>query len=1166
MTKYIRYIFFAVAACLFLTACEDDFDVRQFTIGEGDANIHFSIRYDAEDQVDMGRAYNFENNFTGGAPGQSIQNISKLSMFVYDAEGNLMGDRIDILPTPTPGVVVNVNDSSNVDNTIPSDGNNPDKKTGKVEFDLKMTSGRYYIYAVANVDNIGQYASQYATREGLKNISFNWQTSDVTLNSQMFGVFTREPNRGATDDNTIIVPATNVTLHSWVRRLASKVTVAFDGSELFDGVEVYVSDIQIKDIPSRCFLGRNNSPGMNADSTNVSRSLMHDENYIDHLIYNGMKIQVQQMPPGVATLVPDNFLHVCKRAHPYLGKGSDRGDTAAIHAVTSPALYFYENIQGTGTNKAQSLDGSTIEHPEPDSTKVNSGWKNEKAFGTWIEVQAYYKCTFQDGSVSQGPIVYRFMLGRNIKNDYSCVRNTHYKLTLKLKGYANQYNWNIDYDEPGDILAQSPQFISYLYNKKMVTVVTVKGEIDPDRPYIFAEIGQPTVSASGAGWSYSVNGDSWAEKTYWRPWGDGSEKFPNPIGKSDPYDPAHPFYYQGDTNRDGPWVSFLTLREPHVIRLSPAGYDYQNSRAYAASDPQGFIYSNWGRKPESVPQEPLSVWCKGWRAYRIGDPNTDETQTMEAAVNGDGSYTVRVTRRKPAPAGQLGEPVERVFTIPLYTRAKEIVTSTGYTGGNPYQAYPRKSKVRFFAYVRDGDTYKEKEVFVDIIQVRRVVNPTGVVRSDDCNDPFHVTLMTQLDLDETANYQPIISYGDWSAEIMDGSDDICVLTSTAEGSGGSYPQVATKRIQGIDQGKVDFRIEFTGTKGFAAIRVRYHNYTCEHDIFVRKGYTDDVELNGKKWASRNVRRFTTGNVPEFGYSPLDEGSLFRRGSYIAIRNTHNNSHPPVNGIVAAERFRATYNKDPSLYNSAPQHWLPNNPPDFSVYLENGTLSTKSWAGCAAASGAASITTWTVSASSPYRFPRADDFYTAVPLQTNSADHDIGFVYGVLYGDGAIETAVSPAVATGYVGEADGPSSPKGMLGIFLFNRHLVNGNGYAHVFFPMGAHGYGRRKNGSGWKNNDPNGYLRYASRSQFFGYYKADQGTMATLPFFYDLYRRPGAVYWCRERENTSNGSVSTITKSSAFDMNFFTMGFEGFENGACVSTNGQDSDACFIRLISDN
>ena len=64
----------------------------------------------------------------------------------------------------------------------------------------------------------------------------------------------------------------------------------------------------------------------------------------------------------------------------------------------------------------------------------------------------------------------------------------------------------------------------------------------------------------------------------------------------------------------------------------------------------------------------------------------------------------------------------------------------------------------------------------------------------------------------------------------------------------------------------------------------------------------------------------------------------------------------------------------------------------------------------------------------------------------------------------------------------------------------------------------------------------------------------------FYDLFERPGAIYQCRNRLESTNNEVKN---SSAFDINYFTMGFEGFENGASNNNNGSDSDACFIRTV---
>lgn len=45
-------------------------------------------------------------------------------------------------------------------------------------------------------------------------------------------------------------------LHSWIRRAASKVTIAYDGSGLEDGVFIYLKSVTIKDIPQKCYLGK----------------------------------------------------------------------------------------------------------------------------------------------------------------------------------------------------------------------------------------------------------------------------------------------------------------------------------------------------------------------------------------------------------------------------------------------------------------------------------------------------------------------------------------------------------------------------------------------------------------------------------------------------------------------------------------------------------------------------------------------------------------------------------------------------------------------------------------------------------------------------------------------------------------------------------------------
>lgn len=51
---------------------------------------------------------------------------------------------------------------------------------------------------------------------------------------------------------------------------------------------------------------------------------------------------------------------------------------------------------------------------------------------------------------------------------------------------------------------------------------------------------------------------------------------------------------------------------------------------------------------------------------------------------------------------------------------------------------------------------------------------------------------------------------------------------------------------------------------------------------------------------------------------------------------------------------------------------------------------------------------------------------------------------------------------------------------------------------------------------------------------------------------------------ENGKEKPYNVVSKSSAFDMNYFTMGFEGYGgNDAIPGNNTDNSHACFIRTV---
>lgn len=1129
-----RYLLLPLLLLLPLAACQDRWDTAWGEYVEGTANMNVTIAFDRETPVQL------QTRATGGDRGDAIQDINSFCMVIYKLKSNDGTDKEWELPEvyPVYGCGATHQDVTNVSYDGQSDNRNEEEKdngfqdsaSGKLEFNLKLHSGRYLIYGVANMGMLE--GRDYSTPDKLKSIEVEWRQGDAVLNNQMFGVFSLTPDRNAyySTDQDVLISANTKTVHCWLLRLASKVTVAFDGSELYDDVNVFIESITLRDIPRRCTLGKDNEPGKGLDGT---KKAVRDQVLLDG---DTVTIQDPVMDDG-HVISPDNFIHVCNKKHKYMD-----GDTVSVldkvHSQQAPhSLFFYENMQGEGKSKKQSQDGVKIDYPDWQEGDDTSGWKDNKPFGTYVEVKGYYQCASRDGvHMSSGPITYRFMLGQDTDKDYNAKRNTHYKLTLKLKGYANDYDWHIDYVSESGIYIVSPQYISYLYNKKMMAHLRIVGEIDPNDPHIYASIvGNDASELVDAGFPDGAkNGiaseEGSKDKTYWQPWGDGSVDFPTiPSGVIAP----------GTTVNDGPWNSFLSLRQTNTIKITPPGFGNAASQAVPAETKYNQTYWN--------------TYDKGWRIYDIVNPSGDATMAN------DGSYSVTEV------GGTGGQVTERILVFPLYTRAKELVTKTGFTGNNPYFEHPRKMKIRFSAHMRTQNGYEWKHVYLNVIQVRRIENPKGIWRKAGSTEPFHVTLMRLPE--QGVDYKSFKSVGKWSAEIVEGGDNIITLSTTTEGSGDNKPQHYMTRIEGESECPVDFTINFNGSKGFAIIKVRYHNYTCEHDIFCRNGY-DDVDINddGVMWSSFNVHHFENGDEPVLTQSPIEGGSLFRRGSYTAILEEND-------GAIGTARS------------------------SYSVILPDGKEGSRTWEQLAAEQ-ANHVQDWKIDSKitdSQRHIATIDNYYTLVStfpdaisgVTGDDLDHKIKKAYGVVYADGAQEVQESFEMATGYDREEDGVESSKGMRGVIVYNRFT-----HKQLFLPVGKTGNGRRKaNNGAWAPTpkDPNGGLRYASRSAL-----ADAMRTYT-PLFYDLCIRPGAIYWCEKRlpsiaqltvkvKEDENGQLventytySDVRQSSALDINYFTMGFEGFENNAAYANRdsqtgniivGQEgfnnSDAAYIRTVT--
>lgn len=976
-----RNIIYIVCTCVCMLfgwiACVDD-NIRDFgDIPEGEAVISAVVDAKALMPALESRAVH----------GNTIKKIETLWVLAYNADGKLV-------KTYT-GEELLLKRETEVTHT----GENvAEAATTRVTFQLKIPYGYYRMYAVANVDLYDpKYEEAISTVEGLKGISFAWG-SKVAENNQMFGYFTPE---GVLSDDTemIRIDRRGMTFQAKIRRLASKVTVAFDGTMLHEGVYVYIKSAEIKDIPVSCFLG-------NENSVTSEEGLIEKGDAIQYVL--------------AGTPYNENYPVRITKGRPYYPH--NEAYEKDFHSETEPSLFFYENMQGTGKNKKQ--------NPEEMGKKVkgDKGYKDDKPFGTYVEVKAYYHSKNPE-RMGMGEITYRFMLGKDIVSDFNAERNHHYKLTLKFKNYANDVDWHIDYEEKKpELFVPDIYYISPLYNHSMMLPIKVN-----------------------AGDYTLVKLEAQIDTNSWAPWQGANADY----------------YYQMDPYKGGPLknhTGFLSLtKNTDRIFAGPRETQYAYSNNYMDEDLKTY-YTN--KK-------------QGSRVYYNGTVKEGESGT-----EAEGKYIAK--------KGE-GENVWN-FQFPMYTRAKQLIIKSGYTGSNPYELYRRRSVVKFTATLQAQDGSKiTLSKHCPVVQERRMVNPTGIWRKHDNAASFHVELKC---LNAASGFIPFTSEGAWRAYRLVGDAAVSVSGSnmnkdTVRGSTGSH---------------IDFNIDFSGTIGakqnrFAIIQVDYHDYSCQHLIFVRQGEEPVAMVNGGvRWYTWNMR---TRGV--FATSPCEEGSLFRWGTDYPIDVKSNFD----------DGFQA---------NASTQFYI----------AEGGT---RTWDNITPATGVNfSLPTF----GNNIRVANYDDFYALYKVE-NGLDNG----YGVLYGNEATETQNGEKGAYGYTRYSD---PTYGMRGCFVYD--IRDGK---HIFFPVGASGYGRRQHNSGGKK----AVLRYGGPTGTLG-----KNTSEKAPLLWDLYRRKGAIYWLRTCVKGYKGNLT-----DGWDFNYFSFDFNLIDKKEWNGNNGTSEDktldAAFLRAV---
>lgn len=991
--------------------------------------------------------------------GEAIKQIENLCVLLYDEGGKLAKKHYIADPETT-----------DVDRTDAEadNGHTAESATPHADFSLQVPYGRYYIYVVANMGDLGE-THDVTTVEKLKSVSLEWQSDAVARNNQMFGFFVVGDDKSKEPESAplITVAQSDMRLHSWIRRAASKVTVAFDASKLKDNIYIYLKSVQIKDIPTHCWLGKDNMPGKDApegteliaDGETIEYAKGNtswDDNYPARLT-NGRPVY------GAANL-PDDVE----------GRISIDEQIAAHHEEDVAALYFYENMQGKGISKKQDWQNKgEVTFPDGSDKDENGNLnspnrKDQMLYGSYIEVKAHY-VSRNEGDMSEGEITYRFMLGKDTDTDYDAQRNYHYKLTMKFNGYANDVDWHIDYERELGIIIPNPYYISYLYNHSMMLPVQVNTE--------------PGVTVTGL--KAEIIDNRWA-----------------PDEPRDDFD----YYRAMDKANANQWNGFLSLHETTETVIKKAegatSVNAESNRPYYESAPK--------------------------RGVRVYSDMNDGAHTTSGSRETD-KYNVKVETS--ATAGNVYH-----FLLPMYTRAKQLIKETAYTGNNPYVAYQRKAVVRITATLSKGAPYVED---VTIYQVRRIVNPKGVWRKWNNDKSFHVVLK-HLPMESADKFESFNSVGPWRAYVIKNPDGLVTLsvadpnisdTDKADIEFDGQTMKDMDIISGRTDTPIDFNIDFNGTAAdenssrYAIVRVEYQNNTCYHLIFVRQGDSPDALVDGGTvWHAMNMRDATTE-----ASSPIDEGSLFKFG----------NLNQPI---------------DAKLNKNSKTPWT-NVAPD---YFSGNGYDSDSWTKISSKNTREN-----------FADPQVNGKEICVASYEDFADlYKTGTMeqgFGVLYGDEATEVLDDIDQVYGYDYSKSGTY---GMRGCFVYNRDTGK-----NLFFPIGASGYGHRKHSL----NGLSGVLRYSCNARW-GYFPTVLGGMYPngvndAPLFYDVYMRPGAIYWLKE--NVTNNYLDPTNSDSAvgWDFNYFTFDFFPISKSNIFGTaEGEwntpnriynNSDACFVRCV---
>lgn len=1135
--KYICAM--AVILSLMVCSCSDDFNYYNGEIPEGEGDLSATVTFTPASATSLGATR---------TPGNEIKDIKSLCVLVYTTGGELVrtyvhtSERNDFGDT-WKSTDYDVKPTDHLDGTDaepeaevkPGDTEGTTKlTTPQVSFNIpNLPYGRYKIYAVANMGDMSGYSDVIQTEEGLRNIQVEWNSETIGANNQMFGYFAEDnkiPNGFNAPPLTFIPGKSNI--HAWINRLASKLTVAFDASGLNQGVLIYIKNVTVRDIPKACFLGNTNKPSSMDDLLNTW-TIKHDTK--PDYTNPSKAIVTTRFEYNSGGIIgdpenPDKNPIGSEKTDGYKLENSLRQPVpAGAHDPDAASLFFFENNQGDFDNQSRydkrqqkSGDDDGVGTPIRVEETGNDGkindFKDKVKYGTYVEVEAYYIST-NPGKVGEGSIKYRFMLGKNITYNYDAQRNYHFKLTLGFKGWANQPDWHIDYEQPQPGIEVQPVFrVSYLYNQKS------------ELPVRILETAGATVERVDV----KIVENNWA-----------------------PYDPSNGLVPDSVTDP--------SPNKIYAFRWNKAAYESMPYMVGGIQVPYyGFLALHL--PPKSTASEIIEK-DYGLQSnidlerYYIdnheGDRSFDGAEELEMGDHGLPNDSDRYTV-KPV-LDELNKPVDyqKTLMVPVWTRAKSLIRDSGFSGNNPYEGYERKAKLEITATfsLADGTKWTTPPEEVDVFQVKRLVNPKGVWRAADRNAPFHVTLLEAESGNDMADFIPFESEGEWTAYIDVETNKGAGFYITPNEHTNGY-QDKEGRIHGYTGSEIHFDINFdkvtvdaTAPK-CAIVKVLYHGNQCTHKILVRKGYDQPVTMGGQRWSSFSLYRatYTEGSVADgtdtyeavLTKNPLMLGSMFRRGRQDkGIFVTNNMAEEGGVGVFEA----------PGAYR-------------FIVGKENGNdWVRETWSEIGyrddVTPGSTSVDYGRKPGSQEYGmgtfFVKDEDGIQKYKVPSYQNFHDLteesDFGFGVVYGSAATKPATKALDAYGLIDPYNEGlfDDERGMRGVIAYSKKTGD-----QLFFPMGKYGTGRRNNFI--MEGDNAGVLRYGDVNYLL---TIGRGNNLYRPIPYNVMVQSGNIYWIdKYKANVREGTTPQSTGCLGWDMNYFNFDFNNYP-----ANNYRD--ACPIKLI---